>query len=121
VGTESQDSLGGTTTALIFGGLFLAVLLLIGLMAYRYWVAKSNADKLGVPEDESTFLAWTDPETTGAAMMTGVNAVDAAREKAQQSNKTITQRIAELDEALAANLITQAEHDQSKQRLLDEL
>jgi hypothetical protein len=118
---NDQHGLSSTMYVVILGGLFVVVLLLIGLVAYRYRLAKSNADVLGVPKDESTFLALTDPETTGAAMMAGVNSVDSARQRSERRTKTIVQRIAELDEALAANQITQAEHDTAKQRLLDEL
>jgi hypothetical protein len=95
----------------------------IGFSIWKYSLVKSNAKELGVSDDRATYLALTDPDQALTSITTSQAVVDAMHrdDREPKDERTLDEKLAQLDAALAAGHITQAEHDTAKQRLLDEL
>jgi len=95
----------------------------IGFSIWKFSLVKSNAKELGISDDRATYLALTDPDQALTSITTSQAVVDAMhRDDHEPSDtRTLDEKLAQLDAALAAGHITQAEHDSTKQRLLGEL
>jgi len=107
-----------------FVGLFIMVALIgVGTAIYRFSVTKSTAESMGVPPGRATGLALIDDPSAStlaaaAAVKEAIDGKDGSS-SAESESKTLTQRIGELDGALAAGAITRTEYDEARKRLID--
>jgi hypothetical protein len=119
--TISQPGIPGGFIALMVLFAFVG----IGLSIWKFSLVKSNAKELGVSDDRATYLALTNPDQALASITTSQAVVDAMHRDDQEhepgDTRTLDEKLAQLDAALTAGHITQAEHDSTKQRLLGEL
>ena len=95
----------------------------IGFSIWKYSLVQSKAKQLGVSDSNATYLAFTDTDQALTALTASQAVVDAMHrdDHEPKDNRTLDEKLAQLDAALAAGHITQTEHDTTKQRLLGEL
>jgi hypothetical protein len=109
-------------------GWFVAVFVLMAVIGvamaiYRFSVTKSTAESMGVPPGRAVGLALIDDPSTStlaaaAAVKESLDA-KAATVEAESGAKSLTKRLGELDDALAAGVITRSEYEDARKRLID--
>jgi hypothetical protein len=101
---------------------FVMVLLLgIGTTVWRVSTARRMARDAGMNVDDATAVTLMDDNGLSATYLASNLRHGAPPAADGAPSRTTAQRLAELQQLLAQGLVTQAEHDERRQRILDEL
>ena len=106
-----------------FGAVFVLMLVIgVGGAIYRMSAARSMATKAGLDPDDAANVALLDEHGVAAAyVMSNLQKRDEPAPSSDAGERTVEQRLAELQSLLDRGLVTQAEYDEQRAEILDSI
>jgi len=87
----------------------------VGTTFYRMSTARNMAKKSGLDPDDAARMAFLEEDgLTATYVMSNLHPKDSASPKADEPDRTVEQRLTELDELRDKGMITQAEYDERR-------
>jgi hypothetical protein len=103
-------------------GLTLAMTLVLVLIFMRkYRIAKKNGEALGLSPSEARWQAIVNTDVMAASSTASVAVNRQVDLISTNENITLSEKLRQLDEALAAKSITQGQYDRTRTRLLGQV